>query len=284
MRKTILLMLTLATTTLAIAQNKQEASIYIGAGSSSLGASLNSGEISAKFGPSIGLGYTYKFATEWGFVSGLEMAFYKSEVSSNELKDKYMTQDNYGNNFEWRLALHNLKENLEGTYLNIPIMVQYTPQSVDKLYTNLGLKVGIPLSGKYDAKYTKLVASGYYPETNTEYTDINFRGFGEFDGKASSGDIDFGIAFILSAECGLKWPLSNSMNLYAGGYIDYGLNNIVKGSDYEQIIPYNKDYPTNFEYNSLTASKYTEGNETKPFIDKIYPLAFGIKVRLGFSL
>ena len=59
-------MLTLAVTVLAIAQGKQEASIYIGAGSSSFGASLSSGKVSAQFGPSIGLGYTYKFGTEWG--------------------------------------------------------------------------------------------------------------------------------------------------------------------------------------------------------------------------
>ena len=203
------------------------------------------------------------------------MAIYKSKASSQELKGQYMTQDNYGNDFEWRLTFHNFNESQKGTYLNIPIMVQFTPVSLDKFYTNLGFKVGIPLNGKYEASYTKFTTSGYYPETGAEYTDIDFRGFGEFGENSSKEDIDLGVAFILSAEFGMKWSLSNSMNLYAGGYIDYGLNNIIKDNKDKEIIPYKKDNPTNFEYNGLINSNLT---------DKVVPLAFGLKVRLGFSI
>ncbi len=285
MKKTILLILILTSTILAVAQDKQEVSIYLGAGNSSLKYDLGqSADISSQFGPSFGIGYTHKLNSEWGIISGLEIAMYKSEASSPELKDKYTTQDNYGNNFEWRLALHNLKETQNGTYLNIPVMLQFTPKSIDKLYANIGFKVGIPLSGKYEAEYTKLVTSGYYPETGAEYTDINFRGFGEFEGTSANDNLDFGVAFILSAECGMKWALSNSMNLYTGAYIDYGLNNIVKENGDTRIISYNKDNPTNFDYNSLMYSKQTEGDNSKLFIDKVIPFAIGLKLRLGFSL
>ena len=285
MKKIILLILTVAITALAAAQDKQEISVYLGAGSSSLKYDLDqSGDRSSQFGPLFGIGYTYKLNSTWGLVSGLEMAVYKSEFSSDELKDRYMTQDNYGNDFEWRLSLHNIKENQKGTYLNVPVMVQFTPQSMDKLYVNLGFKVGIPLSGKYESEYTKLVASGYYPETDAEYTDIDFRGFGEFGGSSAKGDLDFGVAFMLSAECGMKLNLSNSMRLYLGGYVDYGLNNIVKENAEGRIISYVKNNPTDFTYNSLANGIYTDGENTNPFMDKIVPFAFGLKVRLGFSL
>lgn len=285
MKKTILLVFTLATTVLAFAQSKQEISVYLGAGPSSLKYDLgSSGETSSKFGPLLGVGYTYKLNSQWGIVSGLEMATYKTDVTASTLKNQYMTKDNYGNDFEWRLSLNNLEENQKGTYINIPLMAQFTPGNNGKFYTNFGFKVGLPMSGKYEAKYTKLVTSGYYPETGAEYTDINFRGFGEFGGSSQKGDIDFGVAFILAVECGLKWSLSNSMNLYAGGYVDYGLNNIVKDSGKSELIPYNNDNPTNFGYNSLMQSVQLDGSTTKPFVDKVVPFALGLKVRLGFSL
>lgn len=277
MKKIVLSILILAITVLATAQNKSEVSVYLGAGSSSLKYDLDeSGDVSSKVGPLFGVGYTYKLTSQWGIVSGLEVATYKTEVSSQELKAQYITQDNYGNDLEWRLRLQNLKENHSATYLNIPIMAQFTPGDNSKFYTNIGVKVGIPISGKYEASHTKLIASGYYPETNVVYPDIDFRGFGEFNGSTTKGDLDFGIAFSLAAECGLKWKLSNSMNLYTGGYIDYGLNSIIKDNGEKNIIPYKKDDPTNFEYNSLMSNSL--------IIDKVTPLAFGLKVRLGFSL
>lgn len=285
MKKIFFLLLILASTISTIAQDKQEVSIYLGAGYSSLKYNINQlGETGSKFVPLFGIGYTHKLNSQWGLVSGLEIAMYKSDISSSELKDKYITQDNYGNDFEWRLALHNLKESHTATYLNIPIILQFTPKSIDKLYANIGLKVGIPLSRKYEAEYTKLVTSGYYPETEAEYTDINFRGFGEFEGSSSKGNLDFSVAFILSAECGMKWTLSNSTNLYTGAYIDYGLNNIIKETSDLRIISYNKDTPTSFDYNSLIYSKQTEDDKSKSFIDKVVPFAVGLKFRLGFSL
>jgi len=285
MKKILLVIFALVTTVLTIAQeNKHEVSVYVGGGYSSLNTDINfSGKTSSSFGPLFGIDFTYKLNSEWGLISGLEMAVYKSDVSSGELKDRYITQDNYGNNFEWRLAFHNIEDNLKGTYLNIPLMVQFTP-GAEKFYANLGFKVGIPMSGKYTAQYSKLVTSGYYIETGAEYTDIDFRGFGEFGGSYPKGDIDFGIAFILSAECGMKWKLTNSINLYTGGYIDYGLNNIIKGDADKRIISYNKGNPTDFDYSGLMESKYTNNEDTKPFMEKIAPLAFGLKIKLGFSL
>lgn len=285
MKKTLLLIFVFTATVWVVGQSRQEASVYLGGGISSLKCDLaGSAKSGSKVGPLFGIGYTYKLNSDWGIVSGLEMAIYQTDITSSQLKDSYMTKDNYGNDFEWRLGFNNLEENLKSTYINIPIMLRFTPESMDKLYASFGLKVGIPMSGKYESKYSKLVTSGYYPETGAEYTDLNFRGFGEFGGNSVKGDIDTKLAFILSAECGLKWKLSGSTNLYAGGYIDYGLNNIAEVSNSGKIIAYDAENPTNFEYNSLLSSKYTEGTETKPFIDKIYPFAAGLKVRFGFSL
>lgn len=285
MKKTFLSILILATATLtAIAQNKSEVSLSFGVGLSSLNYDFEqSGDVKSKIAPSFAIGYTYKLNTNWGVVSGLEFATYKAEVSSQEVKAQYAEQDNYNDNFEWRLSLQGIKEKQKGSYLNIPIMAQFMPGSGDKFYANLGFKIGLPLKGKYESSYTKLIAKGYYPDIDAEYTDIDFRGFGEFSGNSSKGDIDFKVAFIASAEVGMKWRLTNSLNLYTGGYIDYGLNNIVK--NYGQIIDYDKNNPIAIiEQNSLIASNHITGEDTKPFVDKVVPFSLGMKIKLGFSL
>ncbi len=286
MQQKILLAIALISISLhSYSQTKHEVNINMGAGSLSMKFDMDDqAQTSSKMAPVFGIGYTYKLKSNWGIVSGLELATYKSEITINNLDDHYLTQDNYSNDFIWNLSLNNYQENLEGLYLNIPILIQFAPEKLKNLYTNIGLKIGIPLSGKYETSYGNLVTSGYYPETNAEYTDLIFRGFGEFDGSTSSGDIDFGVAFMLSLECGKKWELSNSLNLYAGGYLDYGLNNILKSEGVSKIIEYDKENPTNLLNNSLTESEYTKAETAMPMITKVVPHNIGIKIKLGFAL
>lgn len=245
----------------------------------SISANSNSG-----FGVLTGVGYLYKINSTWGIVSGLEVTSYKSEVSFMELNDRYMTRDNYENDFEWRLTFNNLSEKWTGTYLNIPIMVQLSPAGANRFFTKIGIIAGIPLKGKYTAKYSGLTTSGYYPETGAEYTDIEFRGFGDFEGSSSNGNLDLKVAVLASAECGLKWTLPNSNNLSLSGYIDYGLNNILKASDTQtRLVLYDKNNPTNLLYNGLSNSETTQATGTEPYVNKLVPLAFGIKVTYGLS-
>ena len=286
MQQKILLVIALISMSLySYSQTKHEVNFNLGAASSSMKFDMDDqAETSSKMAPVFGIGYTYKFNPNWGFVSGIEVAKCKSGIKIKKLEDHYLTQDNYTNDFIWNLSLNNYQENIEGLYLNIPLLIQFAPEKLKNLYTNVGLKIGIPLSGQYESAYSSLVTSGYYPETNAEYTDLNFRGFGEFDGSTSKGDIDFGVALLLSVECGKKWELSNSMNLYAGGYLDYGLNNILKTEGVSKIIEYDRDNPTSLSNNSITEIEYTKNETTMPFTNKITPRSIGLKIRFGFSL
>lgn len=269
---------------IATAQERSEISVYAGTGLSSFDYDNSWGKTNSKIVPVFGIGYTYNLGSDWGIVSGLEVAIYKSKAKSSKLQDHYLTSDNYGNDFEWRIALNDFKETQTGTYLNIPLMIQFKPESIDKIYANLGVKIGIPIKGKYESKYSQLVTSGYYPGTGVEYPDIDFRGLGEFDGKTSEGDLDLNVAFMLAAECGMKFQLSDNLKLYTGAYIDYGLNNIIKDNNKYRIISYDKNNPMSFEYNSILHSGYSDEDTKKSYVDKVIPLSFGVKVRLGFSL
>ncbi|MCW3786284.1 outer membrane beta-barrel protein [Plebeiibacterium sediminum] len=286
MRQKILLVIALISMSLhSYSQTKHEVNFNLGAASSSMKFDMDDhAQTASKIAPVFGIGYTYKINTQWGFVTGLELATYKSEIKIKELKDHYLTQDNYSNDFVWNLKLNNYQENQDAFYLNIPLQIQFSPEKLKNLYTNIGLKIGIPLSGKFESNNNSLVTSGYYPETNAEYTDLNFRGFGEFDGSTSKGDIDFGVAIMLSVECGKKWKLSNSTKLYAGGYLDYGLNNILKTQGAGKIIEYDRDNPTNLRNNSISGSEHTKAETTAPMVNNVVPQSIGIKIKLGFAL
>ena len=285
MKRKIFLALTFFVTLYTQSQTKHEININLGTGYSSLGTNLNhSTETSSKLNPVFGIAYSYKINLNLGLISGIELAKYYSKISSDEVNDQYMTSDNYNNPFEWRLSINHLQEELSIVYLNIPLLLQFTPARMNKFYTNFGLKIGLPLEGKYESNYESLVSSGYYPETDAEYTDINFRGFGEFEGSTDNGNTSFNLAVQLHLECGMKWSLSNSLKLYLGGYVDYGLNDILKRNNYNRIITYDYDNPTNFVYNSLSNSEYTLDGTTYPYINKMTPYSIGLRVNLGFSL
>nr|WP_321408388.1 outer membrane beta-barrel protein [uncultured Carboxylicivirga sp.] len=285
MIRILLLAFTLAIATYIKSQNKDEINFHLGPGYSTYRINLNhSAETSSKLNTSIGLGYNYKIIPALALKSGIELTKYQSLIRIDELKDNYMTNDNYQNNFEWRLTINLLEENHSGLYLNLPLLLQYSPERMARFYTNFGLIIGIPLQSNYKATYSNIITSGYYPETDVEYTDINFRGFGEFDGNTSSGELSTNTAFILHYECGMKWNLSNAINLYLGGFVDYGINNILKEDDFKRIIVYNENNPTSFSYNSMAISEYTNNENTVSYFKKMTPISIGIHISLGFSL
>ena len=108
-------------------------------------------------------------------------------------------------------------------------------------------------------------------------------GFGTFTDRNISDEVKFKMAFILSAELGMKWTLKEGLYLYTGAFIDYGLNDILNEDKNKRLVEYNADSPRDFILNGALVSQYSNGNKAETFIDKITPMAAGIKIRLAFD-
>lgn len=274
-------------TILLQAQQKHEISIYGGGGLSALNYKLynvNNDKVTAKAGVLAGVGYTYFFNNNWGISTGAEYTTYKSKSESYSILNTSVVVDNYDDPFDYNVYQKGRTENQEASYINIPLMVQFQANETKGFYAALGGKIGIPTSGKYKYQYDQLTATGYYPSLNVLYDDLEYRGFGTFEGQSGNNDLKFKTAFMLSAEAGMKWSLGDKLSLYTGVYADYGMNDVIKDKKDKQLLPYNNEDPLHSLNNSMLDSKYTNTWTDRSFTDKVKPLAVGLKVRLSFAI
>ena len=283
------------------AQYQHEFSVYSGGGLSTLNYKPAIGEQKHGLGGHFGLGYHFFFSPKWGLGTGAELAFYNARFNVNNLNMSYMTTDIEGVDFEFRSVLNNYKEKQRAMILQIPLMLQFQtnkPDSKRQFFAAAGAKAGIPLSGKYRTT-ASLNNAGYYEYENSLYDTQTFMGFGSFPNKKANGGLDFKTAFFASAEAGVKWKLRrDGWSLYTGAYLDYGLNNIKEKQNVASMpsfVEYNRATPAEFAVNSVMKSQYrpqgniisSNSNIASPppqaFIDKINPIAAGIKLRLSFG-
>lgn len=257
------------------AQIEHEFSLSGFGGLSCLKYDVAAGNQKSGFGGGFGAGYHLSFTPQLGVRTGLEFALFNAEYNLDGTECRYMTKDMEGSDFEFRSKASSYEETQKASLLQIPLMLQY---QTGMFYVAGGVKVGIPISGKYSNTVASLKNSGYYSNEDYEYTTQQFMGFGAFNGLKSEGDLEFKTVFLLSFEAGIKYPLSGNMSLYAGAYIDYGLNNMAEKSSL-QFVNYNTANPTDFAVNSVTVSQYSQS----AFTDKITPMAIGVKVRLAFG-
>lgn len=269
--------------TTLIGQNKQEVSVYGSGGLSTLKYKTDVGKQENGSGSQFGLDYTYFFSDKLGFSSGLEIALYNAKMKIDEFSDKYMVKDIDEDDFEFRTKVNNYEEKQNTAYLNIPLMLRFQTGNKNKLYAAAGVKVGFPVGGNYKVNSSTIKNSGYYAEEDYEYTTQEFMGFGIFTDRTISNEIKFKIAFLISTELGLKWKLKEGLYLYTGAYIDYGLNDILNEEKDKRLVEYNTLSPRDFIVNSAMVSQRLKEDKQKTIIDKISPMAVGIRIRLAFD-
>jgi len=78
------------------------------------------------------------------------------------------------------------------------------------------------------------------------------------------GDIPIKTSYSVFAECGVLYGLPHNLDFYAGGYLNYGLNNVVNSNG-------NLVYQQDGIYNGILNSNQT---------DKARTIAIGIKIGL----
>ena len=271
-------------------QHQHELSIYGGGGLSSLNYESTFGDQKNGLGGQFGLGYHFFFAPKWALGTGVEFACYNAKFNMNNLEiRRYPTIDSEGESFEFRSTVRNYKEKQRATMLQIPLMLYHQSKPTEsrlQYFGAVGAKYGIAMNGKYN-NTASISNAGYYAYEDALYDTQEFMGFGDFPNRKSNGGLDFINTFLLSVEAGVKWRLNESWSLYAGVYLDYGLNNIMEKQNVTSLpslVAYNSANPSAFAVNSIVQSQYTQGGgAAQAFTNKITPIALGIKLRLAFG-
>ncbi|MBZ9729945.1 YesU family protein [Salegentibacter sp. JZCK2] len=152
----------------------------------------------------------------------------------------YITQDPEGEEFVFRCQADDFSENQEVYFLNIPLQIEYESPGMIRFYAAAGVKAGSVVDSKYKSRTTSLENSGYYPQYDVELTDPEFAGFGEISVVNSvKSDLNLKTNFVAHLESGAKLMLENSLSLYIGAFLDYGLNDIKSDVSQDRLIDYN---------------------------------------------
>ncbi len=276
MKKYILIIIAVALYGNISAQDfRNEISLYGAGGLASLNYKLDAGSRSARFGGLAGIGYTWFINSHWGLVTGAELAFYSAKATLNDnyggsYQAESGTSAQPGNDFTFAYSYKGYSEKQTAMYVQIPVMGQF---QTGIFYIAGGVKVGFPVSSEYKICASSLATSGTFPTEGQTYNTLPDRGMGDYGTFSTDGDLKPGVDLMLALETGVKWTLSERMNLYAGVYFDYGLNSIAADSSNAAIVEYDRQVAGKLEYHSITS-----------LADKMNTIAVGLKVKIAYRL
>ncbi|MDR0691904.1 MAG: OmpA family protein [Prevotellaceae bacterium] len=254
------------------AQSSHQFSINAGGGLSTLKYEPVEGENKTGFGGTLGLDYTLFFNPKWGISTGLGVALFNAKYELPSLREVNLTAFD---DFQCIAITTGYSEKQQAALLTVPLMLRFES---GKFYAAAGAKIGIPVKATNKNKLNEFQLRGYYPSDDW-YDDDPESGFGTLDGFDGKGDLKLKTAFFASVEAGIKWG-----KLYTGIYFDYGFNNSNKTQPQRQkLIPYTPLEFVNDEYippkmPSTVNSVLTASIDNKRIVDKVTPLAAGIKI------
>ena len=255
---------------LASSQVSHEISLSGGGGLSAINYKLSSGKKNLGFGGEFGLGYSCIFIQKVGFYIGADLSFYNTNAKLDNIKVVTPNLiDNEKDRFDMHTTLNKYKESLNAMFLNIPIMFHFQTGAKHRFYAMAGVKVGIPISGKFKVSDATITNEAYYPDYDNWLKNQEIAGYGTYKNMTSKRKQEFNISAAIALEVGGKWKLSEKFALYTGAYFDYGLNNIAKNNGFVKVT-YIESKPAEIKTNSALAA------------GKINLVAAGVKVRLAF--
>lgn len=270
-------------------EGKQEVSVSVAGGLSTLSYETNLGKRDNKLGGSFSVGYTYFFIENLGLNTGLELSLYNADMKMDKFNNviQGLVDPSDSELYDFHTAFSNYKEKQSATYINIPLMLQYQSDETSKFYAKAGVKLGIPVTGKYKSSASEITSKGFFHETANWGENQEFMGFGTVPNYSNDESIDLNIACILGAEVGMKWRLKDNLFLYTGAYVDYGVNDIVKGGRNNMFskLEETTDLVTVKNNSALNSSLgYSSNKLTQEMTDKVKPFSVGIKLALALAL
>ena len=272
-------------------QEKNEISISAGGGYSTLFYYLHNvpgGKLTPGYGGVTGLGYTFFFNNNIGIGTGAEIAMYNSKFSIEEFSDKYLSFDGE-EDFEFRYTVTGYTERQNLFAIQVPLFLQFQfPLLSDEhlAYIALGGRIGFPLHSTYRSSADSYKTSAYYPQYDALLETPSSQGLGTFNNRSYKDEIQIrsrnNHLYMLSAEIGMKWMISDNFSLYTGIYCDYSIYDIYKDRQADSFLKYSDKDPASLPNRSILYSLYYPDNFRDAFTGRVFPHALGLKIRLAF--
>lgn len=275
MKNILLSVITILALCLNIKAQEHDLKVKLTGGSLSLyTSSLN---LDAKSGNYIGFefGYHYSFNSYLGVGSGVGFSFLNSELELNEYEySNGLLNDSEGDPYNSLLYLDDWVECQDITLMEIPVVLTYQEQlSKDgklNLFCDLGFRIGIPISSKYEVITGSYEDQGYYEQYDLLLKDIP----GHFESDtnyAPAGEIDLKVAFMLTSSVGVKYIISDKLDLQGGFRFNTTLNDIKSSS-------------SNLTTMSSDRSRTYEGLSNSDLTSDIRPLQIGFEIGVNIHL
>ena len=243
-------------------------SFDVGGGFHNLSYKLQDGTEQGKMGYTLNAGYSYFFNPKWGVHTGLGLQAYNSRSTLNFLSAT-PDVDIQGQAYVFKANYVNWQEKQHSIQLDIPLELQFrqplTPKI--KLLTSVGGMISFPVNTGFETAGGKFVTTGYYSVWNVEMSDMPQHGFSTMT-NSFTGKTTLKPAFLAIGDIGGLFKMSEKIDLYVGGYINYGLNNVLNPDT--KLI-----YDPSKVYNGMFASSQTSS---------VTPIAIGVKLGLYLHL
>lgn len=243
-------------------ENGHYFSLNAGGGFHNLSYKLKNGSEKGSLGGCIDAGYSYFVNEQWGFHTGIGLQSYSPEATiSYETETPSIDTD--GESYEFQTYYKSWKEKQQLLFIDIPIGVQYRFGFSEKIrfLSSAGMKILIPVNTTYKTTGGEIVTTGYYSQYNVVLKDLPQHGFSTITDQFC-GDISMKPSLSGYVEFGALYGLSSALDLYVGGYADYGLNNLAKSKN-------DAIYQTDGVYNGILSSNQ---------MDKAKVMSLGFKV------
>ncbi|MDR2580439.1 MAG: hypothetical protein LBC85_05540 [Fibromonadaceae bacterium] len=226
--------------------------------------SVGASELSLNTAPGISLSiYPVK---SFGFSAGIEYSSRQKAKSSEQSGENPPVLDSDGDSLIFRYSIENFNETYYAKILQVPLLFKYRS---DTYYASAGLKIGAPVKIESKISYKGLETKGHYPEYNAILTEPLYQGFGSQEDSTLKSSIKSKAAVMLTAEYGVVFEFSESLNMLAGVFADYSLN---KG--------FNRNLPPVIErVEALNGATLNTNDTWKSW----QPWSIGLQVKLAFG-
>jgi OmpA-OmpF porin, OOP family len=250
----------------------QEAGSYlhfnVGGGLQNLSYDIPNGNMKGKAGYTINAAYSYFFNQHWGLQSGIGLQS-TNALSTLNTTTSVTDIDTDGDTYQYRTYYKSWQEKQNSLFIDIPLELQYRFIIGKKtsILAAAGVKMALPVRSSYKSIGGEIQTTGYYSQWNVEITDFPAQGFTTVTNNYS-GSLSLKPTYMGIADLGGLFNLSARIDLYAGAYINYGLNKVATAG---AKSVYQKDGT----YNGMFASDQ---------VSDVIPVSVGLKVGLYWKL
>jgi len=250
----------------------QEAGSYlhfnVGGGLHNLSYDIPNGNINGKAGYTVNAAYSYFFNQHWGLQTGIGLQSFRA-LSTLNTTTSVTDVDTEGDTYQFRTYYKDWQEEQNSLFIDIPLELQYRFGIGKKtsILASAGVKMALPVSSGYKSIGGQIQTTGYYSQWNVEVTDLPEQGFTTVNNNYS-GSLSLKPTYLGIVDLGGLFNLSKKMDLYAGAYLNYGLNKVITANS-------KSVYQKDGNYNGMFASDQ---------ISNVIPVSVGLKVGLYWKL